>query len=306
MARHEVNKLFPGIHFEKLKGVQDPDGSSLWMRSILWVFKEFNRSVTANSGMLSPHGVFYGDSPPIPVLPFCKPAYHHVPRRRKIDPQARPCFFPNFGYNQGSDCLEAMDAETGMIVQRCNVTWHQPREPLISSAPIETPNYVHIQPPPVAFATPTAAPAPASAAATPMSASAPPLVAAPAHAPPLTPSAPIHDRAVLELEHEVDVRGPERTQGETCAIQDYSMDLISISDYSRLANQQVNREAINEAIREHGLPRTHIDLPTAPARALLALSTVANAEASERADIWRGSRAMEISGLLQVHTIGPA
>ena len=33
-ARLEVNKLFPGVHHERLKGVRDPDGSSLWMESL--------------------------------------------------------------------------------------------------------------------------------------------------------------------------------------------------------------------------------------------------------------------------------
>ena len=34
-ARLEVNKLFPDIHLERLKGVRDPEGSSLWMESVL-------------------------------------------------------------------------------------------------------------------------------------------------------------------------------------------------------------------------------------------------------------------------------
>ena len=103
-ARLEVNKLFPNVHLERLKGVRDPDGSSLWMESVLWASEGFKRSATtANSGMLSLHEVFFGSRPPMPVLPFWKPAYHHVPRRSKMDPQARPCCFLNFGYNHGSD-----------------------------------------------------------------------------------------------------------------------------------------------------------------------------------------------------------
>ena len=54
VARPEVNKLFPDIHLEGLKGVRDPDRSSLWMESVLWVSEGFNRSATtANSGILS-------------------------------------------------------------------------------------------------------------------------------------------------------------------------------------------------------------------------------------------------------------
>ena len=75
----------------------------------MWASEGFNRSATtANSGMLSPHEVFFGDRPPLPVLPFCKPAYHRVPRRNKMHPQARPCFPLNFGYNHGSDCFKIM------------------------------------------------------------------------------------------------------------------------------------------------------------------------------------------------------
>ena len=35
-ARLEMIKLFPDIHLETLKGVRDPDDSSLWMDSVLW------------------------------------------------------------------------------------------------------------------------------------------------------------------------------------------------------------------------------------------------------------------------------
>ena len=60
-ARLEANKLFPDVHLDQLKGVRDPDGASLWMGSVLWASEGFNRSATtANSGMLSPHEIFFG------------------------------------------------------------------------------------------------------------------------------------------------------------------------------------------------------------------------------------------------------
>ena len=106
------------------------------MKSVLWASEGFNRSVTtANSGMFSSYKVFYGSRPTMPALPFCILAYHRVPRQGKLDRQARPCYFLNFGYNHGSDCMEIMDAETGRIMPSRDVTWHQPREPLISPAP---------------------------------------------------------------------------------------------------------------------------------------------------------------------------
>ena len=35
-ARIEVNRLFPDVHLDQLKGVRDPDGTSLWMEPVLW------------------------------------------------------------------------------------------------------------------------------------------------------------------------------------------------------------------------------------------------------------------------------
>ena len=47
---------------------------------------------TANSGVLSMHKVFVGGRLPMPVLPFCKPAYHRVPPLSITDPRrARIC-----------------------------------------------------------------------------------------------------------------------------------------------------------------------------------------------------------------------
>ena len=120
-----------------------------------------------------------------------------------------------------------MDAETGRIVHSRDVTWHQPREPLISPAPTvgtgvlqspsgaDTPDCVHIQPTPATTTTPTAAPEPASNNAAPAS--------------PRNPTASIRDRVDRELGHEADVRMPGRTRGETRAMEEspHSMGLMS-------------------------------------------------------------------------------
>ena len=92
----EAIKPFPDIHLERLKGVQDPGGSSLWLEPVLWASKGFNRSATtANSGMLYPHDVLYGGHPPLlPFLPFYKPVNHTIvfPGGRKLTPtHARVC-----------------------------------------------------------------------------------------------------------------------------------------------------------------------------------------------------------------------
>ena len=303
-ARIEVDRLFPDVHLEQLKGVRDPDGTSLWMESVLWASEGFNRSATtANGGMLSPYEIFHGSRPPMPTLPFCKPAYHRIPRHGKLDRQARLCYFLNFGYNHGSDCIKIMDAETGRIVYSRDVTWHQPREPLISPAPTvesevpqspsgaATPEYIYIQPDPAATTAPAAAPVPASDNAAP--------------APSRNPTEPIRDRVILELGHEGDVRMPGRTRGETRAMRESprSMGLMS---HAALAQGIATREAFDEAFHEHELPPPDAKLPTAPASDVPTPSTVAEADSSEHAAIWRNSRTREFRGLLQTNTFGPA
>ena len=303
-ARIEVNRLFPDVHLEQMKGVRDPDGTNLWMESVLWTSEGFNRSATtANSCMLSPYESFYGSRPPMSTLPFCKPAYHRIPRQGKLDRQARLCYFLNFGYNHGSDCAKIKDAETGRMVHSRDVTWHQPREPLISPAPTveselpqspsgaATPEYVYIQPAPTAITTPTAAPVPASDNAAP---------ALPRHA-----TEPIRDRVVRELGHEGDVRMPGRTWGETQAMRESprSMGLMS---HAALAQGIATREAFDEAFHEHELPPPDADRPTAPASDVPTPSTVAEADSSEHAAIWRNSRTREFRGLLQANTFGLA
>ena len=271
-ARLEVNKLFPDVHLNQIKGVRDPDGASLWMESALWASEGFNRSATtANSGMLSPHEVLFGSPPPIPLLPFRKPAYHRIPRQTKMDRQARPCFFLNFGYNYGSDCFKAMDAETGRIVHSRDVTWHQPREHPISRAPTvglgvpqspsdaELPNYVHIQ---TATTTPPAAPVPAPDHATPT--------------PPRQSTAPLPDRVVRELGHETDIHMLDRTRGETRAMRESPRNM-GLMSHAALAQGIATREAFDEAFREHELPPPDADLPTAPASDVPTPSTFAEA-----------------------------
>ena len=303
-ARIEVNRLFPDVHLEQLKGVRDPDGTILWMESVLWASEGFNRSATtANGGMLSPYEIFYGRRPPMPTLPFFKPAYHCIPRQGKLDRQARLCYFLNFGYNNGSDCVKIMDAKTGRIVHSRDVTWHQPREPLISPAPTvesevpqspsgaATPEYIYSQPAPAATTAPAAVPVPASDNAAP--------------APSRNPTEPIRDRLVRELGHEGDVRMPGRTRGETRAMRE-SPRSMSLMSHAALAQGIATREAFDEAVREHELPPPDADLPTAPASDVPTPSTVAEADSSEHAAIWRNSRIREFRGLLQANTFGPA
>ena len=70
---------------------------------------------------------------------------------------------------------------------------------------------------------------------------------------------------------------PERTRGETCTMRDshHSMCLMS---RAWLAQKLADREAFDEAFREHSLPKADIDLLTAPASDLPTLSTIVEAE----------------------------
>ena len=76
--------------------------------------------------------------------------------------------------------------------------------------------------------------------------------------------------------------------------------------HAALVQQLATRDTFDKAFREHELPKPEADLPTAPASDLPTPSTFAEAEALEHAEIWRGSRARELSGLLQAHTFGLA
>ena len=196
-----------------------------------------------------------------------------------------------------------MDAKTGRIVHSRDVTWHQPREPLISPAPIagsgvpqspsgaDTPDYVHNQPTLAVTTTPTAALVPASDNAAPV--------------PPRNPTTSIPDRVIWELGHEADVRMPGRTRGETRAMRE-SVHSGGLMSHVALAHGTATREAFDEAFQEHELPPPNADLPTAPASDVPTPSTIAEAESLEQAAIWRDSRTREFCGLLQANTFGPA
>ena len=98
---------------------------------------------------------------------------------------------------------------------------------------------------------------------------------------------------------------PGRTRGETHAIRD-SRHRMGLMFHAALAQGLATREAFGEAFREYELPPPDADLQTAPTSDLPTPSTIAEAESSEHAEIWRGSRAREFSSLLQAHTFGPA
>ena len=90
---------------------------------------------------------------------------------------------------------------------------------------------------------------------------------------------------------------PGCTRGETRAMRESPHSMGLMSD-AALVQGIATREAFDEAFREHELLPPDADLPTAPASDVPTPSTVAEAESSEYAAIWRDSRTREFRGLL--------
>ena len=132
-ARLGVLQLYPDIRLEDIRGCTDVAGTSLWLELLLWASGCYNRVATsANDEWLSPHEIFYGSRPWLPLLPFLQSAHHRVPRQRKTDPRARICHFLSFRYNHGWDCYRLLDAETERVAYSRDVTWYQPEAPWIT------------------------------------------------------------------------------------------------------------------------------------------------------------------------------
>ena len=193
-ARLGISNIYPDIRVNEVRGSTDAAATSLWMESLLWASECFNRSATAaNDGWLSPHEIFYGNRPLLPLLPFFQPAYHRVPRQHKSDPRARLCYFLNFGYNHGHDCHKLLDAETGKIIFSRDVTWHNPEAPLIPPAtavgnpPIEPPEDFYVPMPVPSVTAPAPAPVPPAPAPAPSPTPSPTPAPTPATPTPLPP-----------------------------------------------------------------------------------------------------------------------
>ena len=71
-ARLGVLQLYPDIRLEDIRGCTDAAGTSLWLESLLWASGCYNRAATSsvNDEWLSPHEIFYGSRPRLPLLPF--------------------------------------------------------------------------------------------------------------------------------------------------------------------------------------------------------------------------------------------
>ena len=86
-ARLGVSNIYQDIRLEYVKGSTDAAATSLWMESLLWASKCFNRSTTvANDGWLYPHDIFYGSRPSLPLLPFSSRRTTEYPNNARVIP----------------------------------------------------------------------------------------------------------------------------------------------------------------------------------------------------------------------------
>ena len=316
-----ISNIYPDIRSNEVAGSTGTAATSLWMKSLLWVWECFNRSAAAaNDGWLSLHEIFYGNRPPLLLLPFSQSAYHRVPQQHKSDPLARLCYFLNFGYNHGHDCHKLLNAETGKVVFSRNVTWHHPETPLIPPAtaignpPTVPPEDIYVPMPTpvpsVTMPTPTPVPPAPTPAPSPTPVPAPaPTPVPPTSSPPISMSnspTPIPPRVSRELAHEGYVEMPGRARGETRALRDASREYAHRHglplDHAALVSMLGKGEAVRDIVRQHG---TSPDLSTARASGLQTSTSVPEAEASPYAEIWRQSMDREFRCLLQAGTFAP-
>ena len=118
-----------------LPDVQTPVTASLGAEACFWANDVLNRSATeANPGRTSPWSRFYGEVPPLSMLPFLKPGYCRVRRDSKAGTKAETCFYLNGGIKHPSSALK-VKLPSGAVVYTCDVTWAHPREPFTLPEP---------------------------------------------------------------------------------------------------------------------------------------------------------------------------
>ena len=70
-ARCGIPQLYPDTPLEAVRGCTDAEGTSLCLESLLWALECINRAATSvNDEWISPHEIFYGSRPRLPLSPF--------------------------------------------------------------------------------------------------------------------------------------------------------------------------------------------------------------------------------------------
>ena len=100
-GRIQARELFPGA--------QLPATESLWAEASHWACDALNRTATsANPANKSPYEMWYGEPPPVVLLPFLKPGYCKVKRRNKSQPKAEECFYLGPAPNHPRDAVRVL------------------------------------------------------------------------------------------------------------------------------------------------------------------------------------------------------
>ena len=77
---------------EYFTGAQLPKTESLWAEASHWVCDAVGRTPTyTNHANKSPYEMWYGNPPPVVLLPFLKPGYCKVNRGKKSQANAQDC-----------------------------------------------------------------------------------------------------------------------------------------------------------------------------------------------------------------------
>lgn len=293
----EAPRLFPDV--------QTPATASLWAEACFWANDALNRSATeANPGRASPWSRFYGEAPPLSMLPFLKPGYCRVRRDSKAAPKAEICFYLNGGSNHPSSSFK-VKLPSGAVVYTRDVTWAHPREPFTLPEPAGGGGFVNIYPPEPASTPPPLPQQQQPPSPTPSTLPqqqqqpqppTPSPASSPASSPPLSPY-----RVTRQLGNHLsgpgdgDERQPGRTRAQSRA---HRRGLLSM-----LTNQNDMAQAFVEQ-RPPSQPLAK--LPTCPASELSAPTSFADANASEFRDTWHEAMAKEYIGLCDAGTFGEA
>ena len=116
-GRIQARELFPGAQLTATE--------SLWAEALHWACDALNRTATsANPANKSPYEMWYGNPPPVVLLPFLKPGYRGVKRENKAQPKAQECVHLGPAPNHTRDAVRVLTKHRTLRITR-HVTWQR-------------------------------------------------------------------------------------------------------------------------------------------------------------------------------------
>ena len=110
---------------ELLPGARLPATQSLWAEASHWACDALNRTATsANPANKSPYEMWYGNPPPVVLLPFLKPGYCKMKRKNKSQPKAQECFYLGPAPNHPRDAVRVLTKHRTLRITR-HVNWQR-------------------------------------------------------------------------------------------------------------------------------------------------------------------------------------